>query len=71
MAAALYITGLIELYSRILGLYKWMKTFHDLNKELLQEYSKTRTPEELEELIIQYWETINPCIQVEGEGAGT
>jgi pre-rRNA-processing protein TSR3 len=71
VAAALYITGLIELYSRILGLYKWMKTFHDLNKELLQEYSKTRTPEELEELIIQYWETKNPCIQVEGEGAGT
>lgn len=64
-AASLYIAGYRELYSQLLGLYKWMTTFHELNKELLEDYAKASTPSELVETILEYWETINPCYSPE------
>ncbi|WP_440060132.1 DUF367 family protein [Thermogladius sp. 4427co] len=56
-AAALYITGFSEDYNRLLGLYKWMKTFHDLNRELLEDYSRAEDERGLIEVIKQYWES--------------
>lgn len=61
VAASLYITGFHEEYSRLLGLYKWMETFHELNKELLDAYSKSKTPGELESAISEFWPASPPC----------
>ncbi|MCY0868737.1 MAG: DUF367 family protein [Desulfurococcus sp.] len=61
VAASLYITGFTEDYVKLLGLYKWMETFHELNKELLDAYSKAGSPGELESIILEYWPTGSPC----------
>ena len=61
VAATLYITGYRESYEKLLGLYKWMNTFHTLNQELLEEYSKADTPEKLHETIKDYWGENPPC----------
>jgi len=55
VAAALYITGFIDMYWRLIGLYKWMNTFHELNKEVLEEYRKAKTLDELIEVVKTYW----------------
>ncbi|WP_157864676.1 DUF367 family protein [Thermogladius calderae] len=60
VAAALYITGFKEDYVKLLGLFKWMHTFHELNKELLEEYSRASTPAELGKVVVEYW-GVNPC----------
>lgn len=65
VAASLYITGFNELFKTLLGLYKWMNTFYELNKELLEEYSKTRDREELLNTIIEYWGLVDPCYKLE------
>ncbi len=70
VAATLYITGFQDLYKKILGVFKWMNTFDALNKELLDEYARVSTLEELREVIVSYWEVENPCIiQEAGEAA--
>jgi pre-rRNA-processing protein TSR3 len=61
VAAALFILGFKSEYEKLLGLYKWMKTFNDLNKELLEAYSKTRSQSELVEIIKTFWKIENPC----------
>ena len=61
VAATLYILGFREEYERVLGLYKWMRTFHELNKELLEAYSNARSLGELVKTIIEFWDTEDPC----------
>ncbi len=61
VAATLYITGYQDLYQKLLGLYKWMNTFHTLNKELLEEYSRAKDPMELHEIITEFWGGRPPC----------
>ncbi|MEM4481147.1 MAG: DUF367 family protein [Desulfurococcaceae archaeon] len=55
VAAALYITGFLSAYYKLVGLYKWMSTFHALNEELLASYSSATTNEELVKMIAEYW----------------
>ncbi|MEM2854678.1 MAG: DUF367 family protein [Desulfurococcaceae archaeon] len=45
--AALYITGYVETALKLTGLFKWLKTFLELNREPLEEYSKVKSIEEL------------------------
>lgn len=74
VAAATYLTGFLEYYEKLLGLYKWMETFHELNRELLEEYSKASNNEELMKIIAKYWGNENPCSMISSEnsrGAGT
>ena len=47
LAATLYITGFKGEAKRLLSLYKWGETFLNLNKNLLKEYSKTRSEEDV------------------------
>lgn len=61
VAATLYITGYNEAYEKLLGLYKWMNTFHTLNKELLEKYKEAETPQKLEHVIKEYWGEKPPC----------
>lgn len=63
VAAALYITSFKEEYNRLIGLYKWMKTFNDLNHEILEEYSKAQSHDDLLKIINEYWGFENPCYQ--------
>lgn len=51
VAAALYISGYKEQALELVKVYKWMKTFFDLNKELLEQYSKARSEEEVINII--------------------
>ncbi|OYT41103.1 MAG: hypothetical protein B6U89_00280 [Desulfurococcales archaeon ex4484_58] len=60
VAASLYITGFKNIYNKLIKLYKWMNTFHKLNQEILEEYSKAEKQEELEKTIKKYWEN-PPC----------
>lgn len=61
VAAALYIMGFRDEYNKLINLYKWMKTFNDLNKNLLEDYSKARNQEDVFKTIYEYWNTENPC----------
>jgi len=61
VASSLYITHYFETYYELIKLYKWMKTFDDLNKELLEQYSRVNNQEELEKIIKQYWSKETPC----------
>ena len=61
VAATLYITGYHDLYGKLLGLYKWMNTFHALNEELLREYSRAENPEALRRIIRDFWGDHVPC----------
>ncbi|AFL67204.1 protein of unknown function DUF367 [Desulfurococcus amylolyticus DSM 16532] len=61
VAASLYITGFTEDYSELLNTYKWMETFHELNKELLKAYASVKSLSELELTIIEYWGSNKPC----------
>lgn len=61
IASTLYITGYKDLYRKLLGLYKWMNTFHTLNIELLEAYHKTRNTRELLNTIKEYWGETPPC----------
>lgn len=62
-AAALYLTGFHEEYNRLLGAFKWMNTFHELNKNLLRDYYESSSPEELSQVVLEYWRTIDPCLK--------
>ncbi|MET1159679.1 MAG: DUF367 family protein [Thermoprotei archaeon] len=61
VAAALYILGFKNYYEKLLGLYKWMKTFNDLNKDMLEDYSRAKTVDELQQVITDYWGEKPPC----------
>lgn len=61
VAAALSILGFTEQYNKLLGLYKWMETFHVLNKELIAAYSQAKTLDQLLAVIKDYWGLEDPC----------
>lgn len=61
VAATLYITGFHEAYRRLLGLYKWMETFHTLNRDLLEDYYRAETPSDLLGVVRGYWGGSPPC----------
>ena len=63
VAGTLYIMSYYEQYEKLLGVYKWMNTFHLLNKELLEAYSNVKTPEEIINIVLEVWGTTNPCYQ--------
>ena len=50
IAATLYITGFKAEAEKVLSIFTWGHTFIELNKELLEEYSKAETPKHIEEL---------------------
>ncbi len=54
VAAALYITGFLETVEKLVGLYKWMNTFIQLNREPLEDYRHAGGVEEYTEIIKSY-----------------
>lgn len=64
VAAALYILGYKEQYSRLLGLFKWMTTFHTLNDDVLEAYSKAVNLDEMIKVIVEYWGSLDPCYKI-------
>ena len=42
-------------------MYKWMNTFHELNKQVLEEYAEADTPGKLAKIIAEYWGEQPPC----------
>jgi pre-rRNA-processing protein TSR3 len=50
IAAALYLFGDMALAEKVLSLFKWGKTFLDLNHEPLEEYKKAKSPSEILEI---------------------
>ena len=61
VAATLYITGYTVLYNKLIEMYKWMNTFHELNKQVLEEYAEADTPGKLAKTIAEYWGEQPPC----------
>ena len=60
IAAALYITGFKEDALRVLSLFKWGNTFLELNKELLEGYSKASTAGEVIKIQNKVLEKLRP-----------
>jgi pre-rRNA-processing protein TSR3 len=50
LAAALFISGFHEQASELLAMYKWGRTFLELNRELLETYSSAKDSAEVVEL---------------------
>ncbi|MEM3536688.1 MAG: DUF367 family protein [Candidatus Bathyarchaeia archaeon] len=50
LAAALYISGFKEEATRLLSVFKWGKTFLDINHEMLEGYAKAKNSTEIVEL---------------------
>jgi len=61
VASTLYITGYMECYQELLQLYKWMNTFHTLNKELLEEYRRAIDTDTLRNTLKKLWGEKPPC----------
>jgi pre-rRNA-processing protein TSR3 len=55
LASALYILGEAEHAKKLLGKFKWGPAFSDLNKDLLEGYSKARTGKEIIETQNEYF----------------
>jgi len=70
VAASTYILGFRSEYELLLNLYKWMSTFHELNKELLNAYSSVTSPGELVKVIREFWEIEDPCYYSSERGWG-
>lgn len=47
VAAALYITGFKDLSLKVLSIFKWGHTFYDLNREILELYSRCTSKDEV------------------------
>ncbi len=56
LAASLYITGFISEGLELLSKFKWGPTFLDLNRELLEEYSRARDSREVVEIQRGYFQ---------------
>jgi len=54
LAAALFISGFHEQASELLAMYKWGRTFLELNRELLETYSSAKDSAEVVELQKQF-----------------
>lgn len=55
LAATLCITGFKDEAKRLLSLYKWGEVFLNLNRNLLKEYSKTKSEEEIKKIEKEYF----------------
>ena len=54
IAGAAFILGLNDLAHELLDKFKWGHTFYELNKELLADYSKIESEEEIPQLLKEY-----------------
>ncbi len=54
IAGAAFILGLNDLAQELLDKFKWGHTFYELNKELLDDYSKIESEEEIPKLLKEY-----------------
>ena len=54
LAAAVYILGESDLTHTLLQKFKWGNTFFELNKNLLQDYSKAQSESEIFEICREY-----------------
>ena len=54
IAGAAFILGLNDLAHELLDKFKWGHTFYELNKELLDDYSKIESEEEIPQLLKEY-----------------
>ena len=54
LSAALFILGFFDDAMRLLEKFKWGHTFYDLNKNLLEDYSKLKTEAEIPQLLQEY-----------------
>ena len=54
IAGAAFILGLNDLAQELLDKFKWGHTFYELNKELLNDYSKIESDEEIPQLLKEY-----------------
>jgi len=54
IAGAAFILGLNDLAQELLDKFKWGHTFYELNKELLDDYSKIESDEEIPQLLKEY-----------------
>lgn len=55
LSSALYILGKRDQAEEILSKFKWGKSFTDLNKDLLESYSKGRTEKEMIKIQEEYF----------------
>ena len=54
IAGAAFILGLNDLAHELLDKFKWGHTFYELNKELLDDYLKIESEEEIPQLLKEY-----------------
>ena len=54
ISAAVFILGLNELALELLDKFKWGHTFYELNKDLLNDYSKLESEAEIYPLLREY-----------------
>lgn len=54
MAAALFIMGYQKDAHDILNKFKWGHTFYELNRNLLEDYSKIKTEDEISSILTEY-----------------
>ena len=54
IAGAAFILGLNDLAQELLDKFKWGHTFYELNKELLDDYSKMESEQEIPQLLKEY-----------------
>ena len=54
IAGAAFILGLNDLAQELLDKFKWGHTFYELNKELLDDYSKIESEEVIPQLLKEY-----------------
>ena len=54
IAGAVFILGYKDLALRLLDKFKWGHTFYDLNKDLLEEYSKLKSEDQINFILNEY-----------------
>ena len=54
IAGAIFILGYVEKAMELLDKFKWGHTFYDLNKNLLDDYSKTKSEAEITSVMESY-----------------
>lgn len=54
IAAAAFIMGFESLAQNLLGKFKWGHTFYELNQNLLKDYSKANSEEEINSIVKEY-----------------
>ena len=54
IAGAVFIMGFESLAHELLDKFKWGHTFYDLNRDLLEDYSKANSEEEISSIVKEY-----------------